>query len=119
MAEYGTTAASLTSVTATPGTGFIPQRLTNCKCALPAPTRTMLFSIGRFTEDAGVKRWQSGGDHRRRTDRQLMARVPAGPGGEALWEVGPVGAFVPCRSPAPLGGGAAGIRFAGLPHQRV
>src|SRR3989442_6698908 len=40
------TGASLTSVTATPGTGVMPQRLTNTKWALPAPTRTTDFSIG-------------------------------------------------------------------------
>src|SRR3954467_14566485 len=40
------TAASFTSVTATPGIGFMRQRLTNCRWALPAPTSTTCFAIG-------------------------------------------------------------------------
>jgi hypothetical protein len=46
IAEYGITGASLTSVTATPGTGRMPQRLTNTRWALPAPSNTTLFSVG-------------------------------------------------------------------------
>ena len=43
IAEYGMTEASLIKVTATPGTGRMPNIFTNRRCALPAPTRTTCF----------------------------------------------------------------------------
>src|SRR6201993_5306203 len=48
---HGLTGASLTSVTATPGTGRICQRFTNTRWALPAPTSTTCFSTGTVAVD--------------------------------------------------------------------
>src|SRR6266404_2165730 len=46
IAEYGITGDSLTSVTATPGAGRMPNIFTKRRCALPAPSRTTCFWIG-------------------------------------------------------------------------
>src|SRR5438874_11206993 len=60
MAEYGMTDSSLTSVTATPGSGFMPKRRTKPRCALPAPTRTTCFSRGTMAGDAFMKESRAG-----------------------------------------------------------